>query len=176
VIKIYADGLLTGKYLNSLNIGDYVDFRGPKGAMRYRRGWATRLGMISGGTGITPMFQLIRAICEDQLDTTEVSLVYANRSEEDILLRAELDRFARLYPKKLRIWYVLDHPPSDWPFGTGFVNKEMIQGRLPAASTDTKIVLCGPPGMVNASKKNLVELGFEAPGSVSRMSDQIFCF
>ena len=30
--------------------------------------------------------------------------------------------------------------------------------------------------MVNASKKNLAELGFQAPGAVAKMSDQIFCF
>ncbi|PCG91367.1 Cytochrome b5 [Penicillium occitanis (nom. inval.)] len=176
VIKCYPDGLLTGKYLANLKLGEKVQFRGPKGAMRYRNGLCKRIGMIAGGTGITPMYQLIRAICEDDTDTTEISLIYANRSEEDILLRRELERFAAAYPKNLNIWYMLDHPPQKWAYGEGYVAPEVIRERLPEPSPETKVMLCGPPGMVNASKKALVSLGFQATGSIAKMSDQIFWF
>ncbi|KAI7349583.1 hypothetical protein KC320_g5981 [Hortaea werneckii] len=93
LIRIYPDGQL-GQYLKALQPGDKVDIRGPKGAMRYRKGMSKELGMVGGGTGITPLFQLIRAICEDKTDTTKISLVYANRSEADIMLRDRLDTFA----------------------------------------------------------------------------------
>jgi len=58
VIKIYSDGELTGKYLQNLQVGDQVEVRGPKGAMRYRKGMVKEIGMIAGGTGITPMYQV----------------------------------------------------------------------------------------------------------------------
>ncbi|KAL7918695.1 hypothetical protein ACQKWADRAFT_330486 [Trichoderma austrokoningii] len=176
VIKCYPDGQLTGKYLANLKVGDKVLFRGPKGAMRYKKGLCKKIGMVAGGTGITPMYQLIRAICEDDTDTTEISLIYANRTEEDILLRKELDAFARNYPKNFKIWYMLDQPPQKWPYGKGFVTQTVMASNLPKASPDTKVMLCGPPGMVNASKKALVTMGFEAPGAVSKITDQIFCF
>ncbi|KAF3391513.1 NADH-cytochrome b5 reductase 1 [Penicillium rolfsii] len=176
VIKCYPDGLLTGQYLANLQVGDKVLFRGPKGAMKYRNGLCRRIGMIAGGTGITPMYQLIRAICEDETDTTEISLIYANRTEEDILLREELEKFARRYPKNLKIWYMLDQPPQKWKYGKGYVTAQVMVEHLPAPSAETKIMLCGPPGMVNASKKALCSLGFQAPGSVPKMTDQIFCF
>lgn len=176
VIKCYPDGLLTGQYLANLQVGDKVLFRGPKGAMKYRNGICRHIGMIAGGTGITPMYQLIRAICEDETDTTEISLVYANRTEEDILLREELEKFARRYPKNLKIWYMLDQPSPKWKYGKGYVTSQVMAEKLPAPSADTKIMLCGPPGMINASKKALCSLGFQAPGSVSKMVDQIFCF
>jgi cytochrome-b5 reductase len=54
--------------------------------------------MLAGGTGITPMYQVVRAICEDPEDETQVSLVYANREEGDILLREELEALAERYP------------------------------------------------------------------------------
>lgn len=177
VIKCYPDGLLTGKYLANLPVGERVQFRGPKGAMKYKRNMCRKIGMIAGGTGITPMYQLIRAICEDERDTTEISLVYANRSEEDILLRAELEAFARRYPEQFKVYYMLDNPPKGWGYGKGFVTPKVMEERLPKpGGGDVKIMLCGPPGMVNASKKGLVSLGFEAPGAVGKMSDQIFCF
>jgi cytochrome-b5 reductase len=176
VIKCYPDGLLTGQYLASLEVGDKVEFRGPKGGMKYHNGLCKKIGMIAGGTGITPMYQLIRAICEDDRDTTEISLIYANRTEEDILLRRELEAFARRYPKNFKLWYMLDHPADGWAYGKGFVTPEVMAARLPGPAVDTKIMLCGPPGMVNASKRSLVAAGFDAPGAVGKMSDQIFCF
>lgn len=176
VIKCYPDGLLTGKYLANLKVGDKVLFRGPKGAMKYTKDLCGHIGMIAGGTGITPMYQLIRAICENDTDTTHISLIYANRSEEDILLRDELETFARKYPQNLKVWYMLDHPPKDWKYGKGYVTPQIMADRLPSPSPETKVMLCGPPGMVNASKKALCSLGFESPGAVPRMTDQIFCF
>ncbi|QQK41801.1 Cytochrome b5 reductase, putative [Penicillium digitatum] len=176
VIKCYPDGLLSGKYLAGLTVGDEVEFRGPKGSMRYTKGLCRKIGMVAGGTGITPMYQLIRAICENDTDTTEVSLIYANRSESDILLREELERFARQYPQNLKLWYLLDSAPEGWTYGSGFVDQAVLAEQLPAPSPDTKVMLCGPPGMVHVTKKNLVALGFSKPGVVGKMTDQIFCF
>ncbi|ROW10760.1 hypothetical protein VPNG_05047 [Cytospora leucostoma] len=177
VIKGYPDGLLTGRYLSHLSLGDEVSFRGPKGAMRYRRGLCKKIGMLAGGTGITPMFQLIRAICEDERDTTEVSLIYANRTEEDILLREQLETFSRRYPKNLKIFYILDNPPENWAYGKGHFTKELLAEKFPEAKEEgSKVMLCGPPGMCNAAKKALVELGYEKPGSAGKMTDQIFVF
>ncbi|WYZ39992.1 hypothetical protein EsH8_IV_000333 [Colletotrichum jinshuiense] len=176
VIRCYPDGLLTGKHLAHLEVGDEVQFRGPKGAMRYQRNLAKRIGMLAGGTGITPMYQLIRAICEDDRDTTEVSLIYANRSEADILLRDELEAFARRYPRNLKLHYLLDSPPEGWAHGVGYVTKEMMAERFPAPGPDSRIMLCGPPGMVNAAKNSLEALGFQKPGASAKMTDAVFCF
>jgi cytochrome-b5 reductase len=176
VIKVYPDGKLTNNYLAHLEVGDEVLFRGPKGAMKYQPNICKKIGMIAGGTGITPMFQVIRAVCEHDRDTTEISLIYANRTEQDILLREELDRFARRYPKNFKVYYMLDQPPKDWKYGSGFVTQELMKEKLPGPNLDSKVFLCGPPGMVNASKKALVGLGFEQPGASAKMSDQIFVF
>ncbi|KAK2020447.1 oxidoreductase NAD-binding domain-containing protein, partial [Colletotrichum zoysiae] len=176
VVRCYPDGLLTGRYLAGLEPGDEVLFRGPKGAMRYRPNMARRIGMLAGGTGITPMYQLIRAICEDDRDTTEVSLIYANRSEADILLRRELEAFARRYPANLKLHYLLDAPPEGWAHGVGYVTREMMAERFPAPGDGARVMLCGPPGMVAAAKKSLADLGFEKPGAVAKMTDAVFCF
>ncbi|RAL15306.1 putative cytochrome b5 reductase [Aspergillus homomorphus CBS 101889] len=176
LVRCYPDGLLSGQYLANLEVGDEVEFRGPKGSMKYTRGICKKIGMVAGGTGITPMYQLIRAICEDDRDTTEICLIYANRTYQDILLREELETFARRYPKNFKLWYMLDTAPEGWQFGSGYVTQAVLNEHLPTPSPDTKILLCGPPPMVSACKKTLVAMGFQAPGAMSRMSDQIFCF
>jgi len=176
IIRCYPDGQLTGKYLAKLQVGDEVAFRGPKGAMRYKRGLAKKIAMVAGGTGITPMFQLIRAVCEDDCDTTEISLIYANRSEQDMLLGKELDSFARRYPKNFKVWYMLDKASEGWRYGEGYVNAQVMRDHLPPPDEDTKLVLCGPPGMINACKKTAESLGFKLGGAVPKMTDQVFVF
>ena len=175
LIRVYPDGML-GNYLKGLNPGDKVDIRGPKGAMRYRKGMSKAIGMVAGGTGITPMYQLIRAICEDNNDDTRVVLIYGNRSEPDILLRHKLDHFATIAGHKFTVHYTLDQPPADWKGGKCHVTKDLLQRLMPQPTNENKVMLCGPPGMVNATKKNLIELGFKEPDSVGNMADQIFCF
>ena len=144
--------------------------------MKYRKGMSKEIGMIAGGTGITPLYQLIRAICDDKSDKTRVRLIYGNRSEGDIMLRQQMDKFAKASNGQFSIHYTLDHPEPSWTGGTGHVTKNLIQEQLPKPAVDTKILLCGPPGLINACIQNLVQLGFEAPGKVSKMTDQIFCF
>ncbi|RFU77622.1 nadh cytb-reductase [Trichoderma arundinaceum] len=177
LIKVYPDGKMTNDYLAILNIGDEVHFRGPKGAMRYSQHLCKKVGMIAGGTGITPMYQIIRAICESDRDTTEISLIYANKTEKDILLRQELDTFARRYPNIFKVYYVLENHSPEWTFGSGFVTKDMMSERFPSPSEEgSKVMICGPPGMVTAAKKTLVSLGYKQPGASGKMSDEIFVF
>jgi len=175
LIRIYPDGKL-GNYLKALQPGDRVEIRGPKGAMRYRKGMSKELGLVGGGTGITPLFQIIRAVCEDKTDNTKLRLLYANRSEADIMLRKRLDAFAEASNGQFEVHYMLDKPPAGWQYGTGHIDKDVLKQKMPEVSEHNKVLLCGPPGLVNATKNNLVELGWKEPGSVSKMTDQVFCF
>lgn len=58
VIKMYPDGLLTGKCFEHFKVGDQIEVRGPKGAMISRKGMVEEMSMIAGGAGITPMYQV----------------------------------------------------------------------------------------------------------------------
>ncbi len=49
---------------------------------------------IAGGSGITPMLQVASEIVSNPDDKTQVSLVFANQSEKDIILKKELDEMA----------------------------------------------------------------------------------
>ncbi|KAF7540002.1 hypothetical protein G7054_g1687 [Neopestalotiopsis clavispora] len=163
-----------------MKIGETIDIRGPKGSMQYSTAYAKRIGMIAGGSGITPskfrLQTLIRAICEDESDTTQIDLLYANNTEEDILMREELEGFAAQCPEKFKIQYVLARPPAEWQGESGFVTKDMVDKYLPKAGPDSKVLLCGPPPMIDATKKNLAALGFAAPGAISKAADQVFLF
>lgn len=184
VVKVYhknshpsfPEGGKMSQHLDNMAVGDTIDFRGPNGLLVYKGNGQfsirpdkksepkvrkfKHVGMIAGGTGITPMLQLIRRITEDPNDNTECSLIFANQTEKDILLSGELEEVKKNHPDKVKLWFTLDKPPQDWRYGSGFVTSDMIKDHLPAPSTDVLVVLCGPPPMIQyACLPNLDKLG-----------------
>jgi len=176
LIKSYPTGNIS-RHLATLNIGDKMKVKGPKGAMVYTPNMVRHFGMIAGGTGITPMLQVVKAILRGRSsgDKTEVDLIFANVNEEDILLKQDLDKLAR-EDSGFRVHYVLNNPPEGWTGGVGFVTADMIKERFPAAASDVKVLICGPPPMVSAMKKATESLGFAKARPVSKLEDQVFCF
>ena len=105
--------------------------------------------MIAGGSGITPMIQVLTEILENPDDKTEVSLLFSNRTEDDIIAKSQLDAAAAKYPN-FKVKYVLSRPkdPSKWEEESGekgHINADLIKKYIPAASDDTLIFVCGPP-------------------------------
>ncbi|KAJ6017193.1 NADH-cytochrome b5 reductase 1 [Penicillium sp. IBT 35674x] len=179
LVKAYPQGNIS-KYLTELKVGQTMKVRGPKGAMVYTPNMCRHIGMISGGTGITPMLQVIEAIIRNRPrnggnDRTKVDLIFANVNAEDILLKEKLDKLSAEDPD-FNVYYVLNTPPANWMGGVGFVTADMIKERLPAPASDVKILLCGPPPMVSAMKKATESLGFTKARPVSKLEDQVFCF
>ena len=179
MIKAYPQGNISA-HMTTLKVGDTIKVRGPKGAMVYTPNLAKHIGMIAGGTGITPMLQIARAISRGRpskggKDTTKVDLIFANVNPDDILLKDEIDALAREDPN-FSVYYVLNNPPEGWTGGVGFVTPDMIKAKLPAPGPDVKILMCGPPPMISALKKATEGLGFQKARPVSKLDDQVFCF
>jgi cytochrome-b5 reductase len=175
LIKTYEQGNIS-KHIAALKIGQTIRVKGPKGQFLYGPDLAREIGMIAGGTGITPMFQIIKATVKNPFNPTKLTLIYANVNVEDILMKDELDGIAAKHPDQLTIFYVLNNPPANWKGGVGFVTAQHIKEHLPAPASDVKILLCGPPPMNGAMKKNLESLGYTAPRTVSKLADQVFVF
>lgn len=159
VVKMYPQGRMS-HHFREMREGDYMAVKGPKGRFKYQPNQVRAFGMIAGGTGITPMFQVTRAILENPQDKTNINLIYANVTYDDILLKEELDAFAIAFPDRFKVYYVLNQPPEVWDGGVGFVSKEMIQTHCPAPAPDIKMLRCGPPPMNKAMATHLEALGY----------------
>ncbi|THD25107.1 NADH-cytochrome b5 reductase [Fasciola hepatica] len=165
------------QYLMNLPLTQYVDVRGPAGNLHYKgRGLfdikpdaasppnqykANHVSMICGGSGVTPMFQLISHILDDKKDFTKLALIFANNTEDDILLRDELENLRDKYPDQFKLWYTLVQAPSEWTYSTGYVDEKMISEHLYPPSDNSLVLLCGPAPMVEfACYPNLSKLGY----------------
>lgn len=189
VIKVYKAGVhpkfpsggKLSQHLDSLEIGETIEMKGPKGHLTYtgngafsvkqmrkpiQNRKAKHFGLIAGGTGITPILQLARTVFNENKDSPiTMSVLYANQTEEDILCRKELEQLKKDYPNRFKLHYTLDRSPeTGWKYSTGFINKEMLEKCMPkpAADGSTQILICGPPPMIKfACLPNLEAMGFK---------------
>ena len=156
-VKRYETGLIS-KYLHEQTVGNSVLMSGPNQGGHWMDGMAKKAGFVAGGTGITPMISIIRWILAQRLDV-ELFLVFANKTERDIIFREEWDRNVREY-SNFHCYHVLEQPPAGWSEGTGRITEDVLRRQLPLPGPETVIFLCGPPPMVDHLEASLKGLGY----------------
>ena len=106
---------------------------------------------------------MLRGIVHDPDDsTTTVHVLNANKTEADILMRAELDELEQLagsarYTQHL----VLSQGPANWPSSRGRVGREHLERYLPPAAQDALVLMCAPPAMQDMVSAHLAEMGWD---------------
>lgn len=153
----------------------------PTSALRRFR----KLAMIAGGSGITPIWSTLKAIADEALasdsadpDPIQIWIVYGNKTEQDILIREEIERLRVALKGNLHVWHVLSNigaEASDWTMGRGHINVDTLQKHLPPPPPapaspeeleDTLALVCGPPPLEKAVSAGLKELGWDLERTV----------
>ncbi|KAJ1531285.1 hypothetical protein HK096_007158, partial [Nowakowskiella sp. JEL0078] len=152
LVKQKPGGFLS-RYIFSKKEGDMLEIRGPICSMpeEYTRNVVSNIAMIAGGTGITPCYQLIKRVLGDEKDTTKLWLLYANKQEEDILMKNELNLLQEVYPDRLCVSYTLETPSPGWNGFNGYISEDMIKKSMPLPGIgreEVAVIVCGPDGMV----------------------------
>lgn len=152
LVKKYQGGLMT-THIHNLKPGDKLAIKGPIPKFPYKPNEFEEIALIGGGSGITPLWQIIQAIEADPSDKTRVTLIYSNKSDKDILLREEFDRLSKS-DDRFRIVYGLDKKNKGIPADTfeGYITPEILTKYLPnpGHADKIKIFVCGPPPQVEA--------------------------
>ncbi|RSL59355.1 hypothetical protein CEP54_007289 [Fusarium duplospermum] len=169
LIKIYpkTDGRAGGKMtttLDSMPIGTTLELKGPVGRFEYlgkgkchvsgNTRQVNRFILVSAGSGLTPMLQVLRAIAKDAEDSTECLLLYGNRHEEDILCRQELESMDALDGRRVRVIHTLSSPSASWSGQRGRLGRELLEAEVERPKPDVTdlVLLCGPSAMETAIK------------------------
>ena len=132
--------------LDALKRGDPATVDAPYGNFTFQ-GESERIGLLSGGVGITPL-RSISKYCTDMKLKTKVTLLYGNRTEEDIVFRQDLEQMRR-QNRNFRLVLTLDEPKTGWEGHTGNIDAEMIKKQI-QDYYETVFYVCGPPPMVQA--------------------------
>ncbi|KAL2153099.1 hypothetical protein VTH82DRAFT_4254 [Thermothelomyces myriococcoides] len=181
LIKIYRDapdgsrkgGRMT-QALDSLPVGHAVEFKGPLGRFEYlgagkcvvggRERNVARFVMVCGGSGVTPIFAVLRAVARGgkQPDQTECLVLDGNREEGDILLRGEMDELARESRGRCRIVHTLSRPGDGWTGLKGRMDRAFFEREVgrPPAERNAMVLICGPEGMEKAAREAFLGMGW----------------
>eukprot|EP00814_Leptocylindrus_danicus_P021724 CAMPEP_0116030662 /NCGR_PEP_ID=MMETSP0321-20121206/16996_1 /TAXON_ID=163516 /ORGANISM="Leptocylindrus danicus var. danicus, Strain B650" /LENGTH=305 /DNA_ID=CAMNT_0003505527 /DNA_START=65 /DNA_END=982 /DNA_ORIENTATION=- len=177
LVKNYGEHGRMSTHLCKLDVGKTVAFKHIQFNVKIQAPFAQKkIGMIVGGTGITPMVQALHAILgSDAAKTTKVSMLYGSKVSSDILGEELLDNWAEKHSDCFSLTHVLSDEPEDssWAGKKGFINKDLIAEHLPPPSEGDNVIIfvCGPPPMYNAlcgprDEKELTgvlaEMGYEA--------------
>ena len=135
--------------------------------------------MIAGGTGITPMYQVLQAIAANPADRRPRCC--RRVTERDMLMEHELS--AGGAATKLQVLHVLEKPGEAWSGPRGFIGEALVREHLqgqyqplaeqqqqqqqpqqpqqPQQQQDRSeaVLLCGPPGMIGAMRTHLQKIG-----------------
>ena len=80
-------------------------------------------------------------------------MLFANRTEDDILLKDSLKAYEKVNPK-FKCYYSVDKSiTSDWKGYVGFIDNKKIEETLPENLDDTLFMSCGPPILSNIVEK-----------------------
>lgn len=156
LVKNYGATAKMSRHMHEMAIGETVAFKHIIFNVKKQAPFPyKKIGMLVGGTGITPFIQALHAVLGETDGTAApvISMIYGSQSSDDILGRELLQKWAAEYPDKFTLVDVLSNEPADssWTGARGNPDKAMVQKYMPGPDEeDIQIFICGPPPMYNA--------------------------
>lgn len=143
VIKQLGD--FTGS-LTDVAVGTVAFVEGPYGVFYQSSDRDRRTVFVVGGIGITPVLSILRARRDWQY-RQPVWLIYANQSDDEIVMREELTALHEVLP--MTLVHVIAEPGPEWQGEAGHVDDELLQRYLPDDAPDIDYFVCGPPPLMD---------------------------
>ena len=158
-VKREEVGIISAHLHHAVRVGDEIEIEGPFGNFVFTGSEDTRIVLIGGGVGVTPLMSVLRFLT-DRCWEGHVDLIYAAHAPGDFAFREELAALGHRH-SNLRVHLTASVPAEDWRGGKGRVTKEMILEAAPEIAA-SRVHLCGPPSMMKAVAAALAELGVAA--------------
>lgn len=152
-----------GAYLCNLKVNDVIEAKvKPQRIMHEATEVHNRwkhIGLIAGGTGIAPLYQLLMILLQDCDRSVKIHVLSINRKKEDVLLKKELDELSAKYSDRVFVTYSLTGDEdvvkdgtesSEQLYKTGRGDVQLANHALPspAAGKEVMIFICGKDGFV----------------------------
>lgn len=111
--------------------------------------------LFGGGSGITPMVSIIKAVLEKE-PMSQLVLFYGNRDAESIIFKEELAAIAINNSSRFKIVHVLNSPYEGIQATIGMMtqatNIQLIKEHAASDYTNAEFFVCGPEVMMNEAK------------------------
>ncbi len=156
-VKAVDGGFVSGHILSNWTVDTKVRASAPLGEFTYEplRDCENVIALC-GGSGITPILSLAKAVSEG---TEEISLtvLYGSRREDDIICREELDNLSKKC-ENINVVYVLSEEEREG-YESGFITAELVRKYAPEGKYS--VFICGPEAMYKSLEGELSSLSLE---------------
>jgi len=163
-VKRVENGKVSNYIANSLRGGDTVEVMPPMGNFKVDidASRAHHYVLLGGGSGITPLMSIIKSVLEVEVNS-KLSLIYANKSEADIIFHSALTELQSRFGDRLKVIHSLDQAGDSWTGLKGMLTRmsilSIVQDIMGADSLSKSFWLCGPGGFMEEVQSALGFLG-----------------
>lgn len=158
--------------LHEISEGQEIGIRGPYGNhFPYEELKGQNILFVGGGIGLAPVRSLIRYCLEHREDYGHIDILYGSRSRDDLVFKEDC---LENWPKEpdTSVYITVDRGSDDWDGHVGFVPSYVEEvGFTP----ERKVVLCGPPVMINFTSQSLVKMGFQKEDVITTLEMRMKC-
>lgn len=160
-IKRLPEGLVSNYIWHHLRPGDKIEVFPPLGnfTVQPQAGRAIQYFFIAAGSGITPIFSMIRSILFVE-PKSRITLLYGSRDEEHIIFRGALAQLQAEYGERLEVLHTLSRPSAQWSGRRGRISAEWIieeLGRVRRRLLPIEAYVCGPSDMMAMAVETLLQ-------------------
>jgi ring-1,2-phenylacetyl-CoA epoxidase subunit PaaE len=158
-VKEVKDGRASTLMNRTWKVGDVVEVMTPMGNFSSVLSGNNKKHYVlfAGGSGITPMMSILKSVLYIEKQST-VTLVYANRDEESVIFKAEIDKLISENADRVKVLNVYDNPKtqvSDLQKGLLSVDRvKAIVENYGGVNAD-EYFICGPGPMMENIKQAL---------------------
>lgn len=158
-VKEVQDGRASTLMNRSWKVGDMIEVMTPMGNFTSVLSGNNKKQYVlfAGGSGITPMMSILKSVLYIEKQSS-ITLVYANRDEESVIFKTELDKLAADNADRLKILNVYDNPKtavSDLQKGLLTVERVKEIAAQYNLTKGDEYFICGPGPMMENIKQAL---------------------
>ncbi|MER8574352.1 hybrid-cluster NAD(P)-dependent oxidoreductase [Mesorhizobium sp. M1338] len=156
-VKRTPGGLASNWLHDNVRPGSEIEIEGPLGSFNLDELPAQKPVFLSGGSGVTPVMSMLRALT-DRADDREIRFIHSARTPGDIVFRSELDALAARFPN-VQVTLVCSQGGPTWTGSTGRIGGRMLLSLVPDLHKRT-VFACGPEGYMKTARTCLDAIGF----------------
>ncbi|GKQ96261.1 hybrid-cluster NAD(P)-dependent oxidoreductase [Aeromonas hydrophila] len=157
-VTIKDVGLVSHHLHQTLQVGDEIRVDGPFGDFNLTALPCERPLLLSAGSGITPMWAMLRDELAKRPDA-DIRFIHSARSPEDVIFTDDLAALAAAHAG-VRHALILEEAPTAYPW-VGRLTPDMLKELAPDLLA-RHVYLCGPAPYMTAVCTMLAELGLPA--------------
>jgi ring-1,2-phenylacetyl-CoA epoxidase subunit PaaE len=159
-VRAIPGGMFSSWLIHEVEPGERIEVAEPSGSFRADPSMAGRHLCIAAGSGITPMLSIAASVLVNP--DSSVTMLYGNRETTSVMFAEELSDLKNLHGPRFDLVHVLSREPRDVELFSGRLDADRLRRllplKVPLAALD-HVWLCGPLGLIEASRTVLEELG-----------------